>query len=152
MCLSAAVGSQCPNKKDDVTVVQVLINLNRDRVAQTEAIGVDGVFGRETGDAIEVFQRMVMGMVSPDRRVDPGSGTLQALRNGVPPEFSKLKLRGIIPAARTVNIERYHPPLRTGLLAHRINTALRQAHFLSQIAHESGALVFTEELANGDAI
>ena len=151
MCLSAAVGQECPNKKDDVTVVQVLLNLNSQRTAQGEAIDVDGAFGKQTSDAIEAFQRMVMGAAAPDRRVDPGSATLQALRSGLPAELSALKLRGVMPAARAANIQRYHPSLLAGMLARDISTPLRQAHFLSQIGHESGALVFTEELASGDA-
>lgn len=35
--------------------------------------------------------------------------------------------------------------------ANEINTILRQAHFLAQIGHESGRLVYVRELATGDA-
>ncbi|HVN83829.1 MAG TPA: glycoside hydrolase family 19 protein [Candidatus Binatia bacterium] len=149
MCLSAAVGPQCPNKKDDVIVVQVLLNLQG--AGQGLPVDVDGAFGQQTGDAIEAFQRQVVGTASPDRRVDPGGATLQALRAGLPAELSELKLRGIMPAARAASVGRYFPPLSSGMSARDINTPLRQAHFLSQIGHESGALVFTEELASGDA-
>ena len=41
--------------------------------------------------------------------------------------------------------------IRPSFSAYAINTPLRQAHFLSQIGHESGALRLTEELATGDA-
>lgn len=151
MCLSAAVGPQCPNNKDDVTVVQVLLNLNSQRTGQGQAVDVDGAFGTQTSDAIEAFQKLAMRMPSPDRRVDPGSATLQALRNGLPTEISDLKLRGVMPAARAASVHRYLPSLLAGMAAREINTPLRQAHFLSQIGHESGALVFTEELASGNA-
>lgn len=43
-------------------------------------------------------------------------------------------------------------PIINGWAEHfRINTPLRMAHYLAQIAHESGELRYTKELASGRA-
>jgi putative chitinase len=42
-------------------------------------------------------------------------------------------------------------PLKQAMQAHEINSPLRQAAFLAQIAHESGSLRYTAEIASGAA-
>ncbi|MCC6720131.1 MAG: glycoside hydrolase [Acetobacteraceae bacterium] len=56
-----------------------------------------------------------------------------------------------MPAASPARIDRYLAPLLAGMAARHIDTPLRRAHFIAQLAHESGAFRFAEELADGRA-
>ena len=42
-------------------------------------------------------------------------------------------------------------PINKAMAKYEINTELRMAHFLAQIGHESGGLVYVRELASGKA-
>ncbi len=148
MCIQGSVGKGCANAREDVAVVQVLLNLNRP--AALPRIGVDGGFGDQTGGAIGEFQARAMGQAAPDGRVDPGGQTLASLRAGIPAVLDATVLRGIMPSATPAKIERYLPHLLAGMRERHIDTPLRQAHFIAQLAHESGAFVYAEELASGD--
>ena len=150
MCIEQAGGDGGVNAHDDTVVVQVLLNINRP--PQMQPIGVDGGVGPATKDAIREFQTRVMHEAAPDGRVDPGGTTLAALRQGIlPGAIDALKLRGILPAATAGKVQTYLAPLLAGMGGRAINTPLRQAHFIAQLGHESGAFVFAEELASGDA-
>jgi len=50
------------------------------------------------------------------------------------------------PAALVARCERWLPHLQAAMDAHGITTPVRCAHFLSQLAHESGRFAFTREL------
>jgi putative chitinase len=60
------------------------------------------------------------------------------------------QLRQIMPLARS-RASRFLGPLNSTMARYEINTTVRQAAFLAQIAHESGSLRYTEELASGEA-
>lgn len=60
-------------------------------------------------------------------------------------------LKAIMPNASKRNIELYSPYLQKYMAHYGINTPERQAHFLSQIAHESCQLLYNKELASGAA-
>ena len=149
MCIEGAVGQGCANGRGDVVVVQMLLNLNRP--ADLPRIAVDGGFGDQTGRAIRDFQAAALPGAVPDGRIDPGGRTLGALRAGLKGGLDALVLRGIMPAATPERIERYLPHLLAGMHERHITTPLRQAHFIAQLAHESGAFRYAEELASGDA-
>ena len=150
MCIQKSVGPNSPNEFEDVKVVQILLNLNQTRSGGA-TLSTDGVFGSNTENAIAAFQRTVMGSAAPDSRVDPNGATLRELCAGIPDGFSDLKLRAIMPSARESDIAKYFPQLLPTMVTNEIDSALRQAHFLAQIGHESAALRFSEELASGDA-
>lgn len=60
------------------------------------------------------------------------------------------QLRKIMPnAGRRVDV--FYPHLAATLTEFEINTPIRAAAFLSQLAHESGELRYTEEIASGAA-
>lgn len=59
------------------------------------------------------------------------------------------QLKYIMPRATNDNLKRFLIPINITLEKFGINTPLRIAAFLSQIAHESGSLLYTEELASG---
>ena len=60
-------------------------------------------------------------------------------------------LKQIMPHARDRNCDTYAPLITAACDEFGINTPLRQAHFLAQIAHESGCLEWVAELASGTA-
>jgi putative chitinase len=64
-----------------------------------------------------------------------------------------------ITVEQIVDIASYADPMRVGellpyilltMVEYDINTPLRQAHFLAQLAHESGSFNYVEELASGE--
>jgi putative chitinase len=149
MCIEQAVGRGCPNRRGDVVVVQVLLNLNRPPALPQ--VDVDGAFGPQTEGTIRTFQLDALGATAADGRVDPGGRTLGALRAGLKGTIDAMVLRGIMPSATPAAIARYLPHLLAGMRARHIDTPRRQAHFIAQLAHESGSFVYAEELASGDA-
>lgn len=60
-------------------------------------------------------------------------------------------LKAIMPTARQADVDRYLPHLNILLPPYGIDTKLRLAHFIAQVAHESGALRWVQEIATGEA-
>jgi len=58
-------------------------------------------------------------------------------------------LHQIMPQATQKNIDLFIDPLNAAMEEFQINTPLRIAAFLAQIAHESGSLKYTEEISSG---
>lgn len=56
-----------------------------------------------------------------------------------------------MPNALSSNIDKYLPYLNEFMPEFGINSQLRCAHFLAQIAHESGELRYNTEIASGKA-
>src|SRR6202007_253376 len=54
-------------------------------------------------------------------------------------------------SATSQRIALFLAPLQNNMATAGISLPLQQAHFLAQIAHESGELRYTEELASGEA-
>jgi putative chitinase len=65
--------------------------------------------------------------------------------------ITKENLHEIMPHATQKNIDLFIDPLNAAMEEFEINTPLRIAAFLAQVAHESGSLTYTKELASGDA-
>jgi len=59
------------------------------------------------------------------------------------------QLRRAMPQATLVNCQRFLGPLNFTMDVYGIDTPLRQAHFLAQIAWESGSLRYVKEIASG---
>lgn len=65
-------------------------------------------------------------------------------------KVTRMQLAAIMPNAGC-RIDTYLPIINGWAGHFRINTPLRMAHYLAQIAHESGELRYTKELASGRA-
>lgn len=151
MCIARAVGRGAANGIVDVKTVQILLNVNRAGWAGAEPLLVDGLAGDRTYRAITRFQARSVPAAAPDGRINPRDSTLQALADGLPKELTAETLLGIMVHADPRRVEAFVRPLAERMTARGINTALRRAHFLAQVGHESGELRYTEEIASGDA-
>ncbi|MFV8781673.1 hypothetical protein ACNKU7_04545 [Microbulbifer sp. SA54] len=87
MGISAKVGHRAANRRNDVIVVQELLNsaVRRFPVLNggSGALAVDGDCGALTLNAIEAFQRKVLHFNYPDRVVDPGGKTWKKLNANI---------------------------------------------------------------------
>lgn len=156
MCITRSVGLGARNDVADVRIVQMLLNLNRGAFGANvpeapDPLGVDGRIGPNTIKAIQAFETRVMGLPESDGLVAPGDATMARLLAGLPPGPSKEKLTLVMPRATERRIDLYYEPLVKGMVRYGITTPLQMAHFLAQLAHESGSFLYAEELADGRA-
>jgi len=151
MLLGNTVGSGAPNQARDVKIVQLLLNMNLSRIPGAAALTVDGQFGAASAGTIVAFQSQVLGDTSPDGIVSNDSATLAELRKGLPADMTEEKFHLIMLNARPQRLDLFYQPVLDRMQAAGIDTPLRQAHFLAQTGHESGDLLYTEELATGQA-
>lgn len=150
MCITASVGRDCKNGGSDVKTVQILLNMNLDKLPQLTELAEDGLYGKSTQEAIKAFQRDVVGSAQPDGKVDPGGKTLMTMAKGIP-SFCGSVLKGIYINAGDQVIRRYSEAIAAKMLVYGIDTPLRIAHFLAQVGHESAELRYCEEIASGEA-
>jgi hypothetical protein len=78
--LSASVGRGGANKPADVFTVQSLLNQHI-RNLGLASLETDSRIGNKTITAIEAFQRTIVGLSTPDGRIDPNGSTLRALNH-----------------------------------------------------------------------
>lgn len=151
MCIAHAVGSQCPNNAPDVKLVQALLNENITSLAPSVPLKIDGQMSDDMISMIRSFQGNVLQTAAPDGRVDPGGQTLLTLRSGMQSGLTANKLQAIMLNAGADAVNRYFQPFVTLMATVQIDTPLRMAHFLAQVGHESGDLLYSEEIASGAA-
>lgn len=153
MCLAKSVGRSGRNDLTDVLVFQILFNLNIAHFPEPkpDKLDPDGRIGPKTIDAIRMFELKVMQLPDSDGLLAPGDATVSALLAGLPTGPSKEKLSVVMPRALPEKIDLYFDPLVVGMKKYRITTPLRMAHFVAQIAHESGSFLYVEEIADGSA-
>jgi putative chitinase len=151
MCISQSVGLRGVNQSLDVKMVQVLLNENLGQLIPYAPLSITGKADQQTLVMIGEFQSRVMKSAKPDQRVDPGGTTLQKLHAGISPTLTAEKLQVIMANASAANIARYFQALVNMMANSQINTPLRIAHFLAQVGHESGDLIYSEEIADGSA-
>jgi putative chitinase len=64
----------------------------------------------------------------------------------MPDLITKEQLKAILSSAKDENIDKYLAPLNKALAHYAINTPLRIAHFIAQVAQESGSFKYNEEI------
>ncbi len=152
MAILSSVGNKGKNAKVDVKVIQASLNLvNNSAFSLKNKLAVDGQIGKQTIDAIELFQKDVVKLKSPDGRVDPAGKTLRTLKANLTKGLSKDAFLAIMADGKKRKLFTYLPLLEPAFTTYQINTPLRTAHFLAQVGHESLSLVYTEEIASGAA-
>lgn len=80
MCISQSVGLNAPNRNDDVTLIQALLNLNLSLLPGVPFLPEDGVLGPHSQTVIQEFQSLVATPGAASGVIDPGCPTLTALR------------------------------------------------------------------------
>jgi len=77
-----SVGRGGLNKKPDVKIVQQLLNsyINTQYLIYFASLTEDGLCGKKTIEAIKVFQSQIVGLSSPDCRVDVAGNTMRHLQ------------------------------------------------------------------------
>ncbi len=149
MCILNSVGAGAVNDQTDVKTVQILLNMNLEKLVPLSPLIEDGQIGNQTLNAIYEFQHRIVKMSNPDRKVDPKGNTLRLLQENISSEFTEDKLKAIMIHASKSNIAKYFNALKMAMSFNGINSPLRMAHFLAQIGHESGDLKYSEEIASG---
>ena len=79
--IGGSVGKGGKNAEADVIIVQHLLNVHV-AVLGVPTLVVDGDAGTNTIEAIRRYQKMVLGSVAPDGRIDAGGNTWKALKAG----------------------------------------------------------------------
>ena len=78
LTISASVGEKGTNLNPDVLQIQKAFNaLNP--LLTSKPLKDDGLYGKNTGDAIIVFQKKHVMLINPDGRIDPGGKSIKTL-------------------------------------------------------------------------
>jgi predicted chitinase len=149
--LAGTVGVRCQNQPYDVESIQRLLNLHRDRIGLADPLSCDGKFGQHTLTALSDFQQTVLAQPEPSGTVSPGDSTLLALCAALPKSLDPILMAFVYLNASEPDIRSLTPFLLETMAKYDINTPVRQAHFLAQVGHESGELLYKKELASGTA-
>lgn len=85
------VGLKGKNVKEDVELIQILLNCFNSKFSPLKKLSQDGKCGSKTIQAIRQFQIKVIKMTSPDSRIDPNGATFRSLTQYYKlPEQSKI--------------------------------------------------------------
>ncbi len=152
MCITKSVGRGGHNDLADVAAIQILLNVNLPRMGGDEPpLVVDGRIGSTTIGRLERFETVAQGQARSDGIVAPDDATVAALLDGLPAGPTREKLAIVLPMAPQRRIDTFFEPIVQAMSAYGLTSPLQVAHFLAQIGHESASLLYTEELASGDA-
>ncbi len=113
---------------------------------------VDGVFTEATAKAVRAFQKKKHLKISGS----VGGATMRAIDRAEKAKQEKAgvslsQLHRIMPGLPMSKARAYLPYLNKAMADGKINTRLRKAAFIAQLAHESGQLKYFEEIASGAA-
>lgn len=120
-----------------------------DQQPPRRALNENGRFDNLLVEAIEAVQQRAR--IPETGLVETNSPTLGYLKLLLPAGFTQPKLQGIMAGAPAQTIAKYYTTLMGAMRRYDINTPKRMKHFLAQIGHESGQLMWSSEFASGDA-
>jgi peptidoglycan hydrolase-like protein with peptidoglycan-binding domain len=86
LSIRQSVGIGGVNQRDDVKLIQVLLNTYAAWKSPFTTLKVDGSIGTNTNNAIKKYQREAAGVINPDGRVDPNGKTFRYLTMYIKPE------------------------------------------------------------------
>jgi putative chitinase len=109
---------------------------------------IDGIYGKKTKEAWKAFKH--------DRFLNEpsliGQSSVKTLLEAVPLVLVSLeKFNQCFKRSTKKDRDNYFIPINQALREFQINTSRRIACFFAQIAHESGNLRYSEEIASGEA-
>lgn len=107
--------------------------------------------GLDNPNAISVGQELVLPGLTEEE--DAGTEDSQPSVSEAPSTgfFTADTLKAIMPNASQTNIDKYLDALNSEMSKFDINTPLRAAHFIAQLAHESGSFKYSSENLNYSA-
>jgi putative chitinase len=149
VCIENSVGRLGVNQKVDIKIVQVLLNLAINELLPRRALNENGRFDSQLLERIECVQQRARIVVTG--LVETNSPTLAYLKQLLPAGLTQAKLQGVMAGAPAQTISKYYTSLSDAMRRYDINTPKRMKHFLAQIGHESGQLMWCSEFASGDA-
>lgn len=146
MLIKGTVGNRKRNNKNDVKTVQILLNI---LIPERPLLVVDGLFGSKSEKRILRFQKSrkypTNGIIGDNKKEQ------EVLESVAPYTVNHNFLAILYTNASYKRVGSFTDGIIDAMIEYDINTSLRQAHFLSQIGHESAELRYTEEIASGSA-
>ncbi len=103
-------------------------------------LGTDGIVGTGTWNAIDLVLKATTESASTATELNATIEGDQLV--------NKDKLARVMPKAKAADLDKYLEAINEGLTKYSINTPLRIAHFVAQVAHESGSFKYSSENLN----
>lgn len=107
---------------------------------EKKGLGTDGMVGSGTWNAIDLALK---NTTEPPSIAAESNATIEGDQL-----VTKDKLSQIMPKAKAQDLDKYLAAINEGLIKYSINTPLRIAHFVAQVAHESGSFKYSSENLN----
>ena len=141
-----------PELKDEVYQLQQKL------ANQGYPLEPDGEFGPGTEKVVKQFQKDhllnadgIVGVDTWDALNQQAEDTTKPVSQGASATLTTDMLKAIMPSGKTSQLELFCPALNRQLVTYQLQSPLRQAHFLAQVAHESGSFNYTSENLNYSA-
>ncbi|HAD96525.1 MAG TPA: glycoside hydrolase [Cryomorphaceae bacterium] len=141
-----------PELKDEVYQLQQKL------ANQGYPLEPDGEFGPGTEKVVKQFQKDhllnadgIVGVDTWDALNQQAEDTTKPVSQGASATLTTDMLKAIMPSGKTSQLELFCPALNRQLVTYQLQSPLRQAHFLPQVAHESGSFNYTSENLNYSA-
>lgn len=137
-----AVGAGGVNRRPDVMLIQILLNLAYPTGSAEPLLKVDGMAGPRTAKAIRQFQGDAIAMMHPDGRVDPGGKTFQYLTMYLSTQHEKAiaqAMAGDFSVLKRLTRVKKDPVTSAGLANYSVNYSSRLSaskHVVSEYAKQ----------------